>query len=163
MTESFDFRSPDRFVAGTVGPPGRRAFYLQVGEGARVATLKLEKQQVEALADYLDGVLEDLPPAEPDLGPGAALEEPVVATWVVGPLGVAYDESDDRVVLVAEELRLDDEEAIDEPATARLHLDRGQVAGFIAQARSLVAAGRPPCPLCGQPLDPEGHVCPRAN
>lgn len=161
MTESFDFRAPDHFVAGTVGPPGRRTFYLQASEGHRVVTLKLEKQQVTALADYLETILRDLAPVGPPPGTFASLREPFDESWVVGPLGVAYDERDDRVVLVAEELQTEDETA--DPATARFHLDREQVAAFIEHARSLVGAGRPLCTLCGQPMDPEGHVCPRSN
>jgi len=163
MSPSFDFREPDRFTTGAVGPPGQRVFYLQAAEGSQVATLKLEKQQVIALADYLERVLSDLPPVEPDRSTGLELVEPLDPAWVVGPLGVAYDERDDRVVLVAEELLTDEDHEPDDGASARFYLDRDQVASFIDLARQLVEAGRPPCVLCGLPMDPDGHVCPRSN
>ncbi|CAN5618392.1 DUF3090 domain-containing protein [soil metagenome] len=170
MATSFDFDTPDHFTAGAVGQPGSRVFYLQAGQGAAVVSLRLEKQQVAALAEYLSGVLEDLP--EPKAVPPTDLDlvEPVVAEWVVGTLGVAYDEDIDRVVLLAEELG--EEEAgggedllTDEPeqANLRLRLTREQVAAFIERTGQLVEAGRPPCPICGRPLDPEGHVCPHRN
>jgi len=123
-------------------------------------SLKMEKQQVLALAEHLDGMLADLPPVDPPSAP--ELVEPVVATWTVGGLGVAFDEDADRIVLVVQEL-VDDEVDEDDAASARLRLTRDQVASFIARARELVAAGRPPCRFCGLPLDPAGHACPRAN
>jgi uncharacterized repeat protein (TIGR03847 family) len=96
------------------------------------------------------------------------LIEPVVAEWVVGALAVAYEEADDRILLVAEELQIEDEDdpeglALDEPATARFRLTRAQTAAFIERANDLVLSGRPLCRLCGQPMDPEGHPCPRLN
>jgi uncharacterized repeat protein (TIGR03847 family) len=176
MTD-FDFREPDRFLTGTVGPPGERVFYLQAVEGGRVATLRIEKQQVAALVDSLAGILADLAEpdrAEPDrTGPIEAvvldgdLLEPVAADWVIGAIGVAYDETSDRLLIATQELRAVDEAETDpqgdEPATARFFLSRAQVAVFVDRARALVAAGRPDCPFCGQPIDPAGHACPRMN
>jgi uncharacterized repeat protein (TIGR03847 family) len=103
MAASFDFEAPDFFTTGTVGVPGRRTFYLQAREAGSVVTLKLEKEQIRALAEYLAKLLNDLPK------PGAlprdmALLEPVSEAWVVGSLGVAYDETADRILIVAEEL-----------------------------------------------------------
>jgi uncharacterized repeat protein (TIGR03847 family) len=158
---TFDLREPDRFTAGAVGQPGARVFFLQAVEGTQVVSLRLEKQQVGALGQYLQGVLGDLPvvpvterPADMDL------VEPVVAEWVVGTLGVAYDTEADRIVLQADELVDEDEE---DGGLARFHLTRAQVVAFCEHAETLVAAGRPPCPICGQPMDPDGHVCPRSN
>jgi uncharacterized repeat protein (TIGR03847 family) len=162
LSESFDLPDPDRFTAGTVGEPGHRVFYLQAGSATATVTLLLEKTQVGALAEYLADMLADLPTAPDHERPGPedmALREPVDHAWVVGSIGVAYDEDDDRVMLVAEELGEEDADN----ATARLRLTRGQAAAFVDHARELVAAGRPPCPFCGRPLDPEGHVCPRSN
>lgn len=162
MSESFDLPSADRFTAGTVGEPGHRVFYLQAGSGPRTVTLRLEKTQVAALAEFVGDLLADLPPVPPGERPGPAdlaLREPVDDAWVVGSIGVAYDEDEDRVVLVVEELGEEGEDT----ATARFRLTRGQAAAFAEHARELVAAGRPPCPFCGRPLDPEGHVCPRSN
>jgi uncharacterized repeat protein (TIGR03847 family) len=172
---SFDLEALDHFTAGTVGDPGQRVFYLQArGEGV-VVSLRCEKQQVAALADYLAGILDDLPTVEPhDVPTDLDLIEPVVAEWIVGSLGVAWDETADRVVLVAEEVVVsesgddeDDDDVDDEEppsgATARFRLTRQQVAGFVGRARELVASGRPMCPFCGRPMDPDGHVCPRSN
>jgi uncharacterized repeat protein (TIGR03847 family) len=116
MAASFDFEAPDFFTTGTVGVPGRRTFYLQAREAGSVVTLKLEKEQIRALAEYLAKLLNDLPK------PGAlprdmALLEPVSEAWVVGSLGVAYDETADRILIVAEELSEeadDDDEEDDE-------------------------------------------------
>ncbi|HSL56968.1 MAG TPA: DUF3090 domain-containing protein [Acidimicrobiales bacterium] len=160
MNPSFDLPDADHFTAGTVGPPGQRTFFLQAGSAGSVVSLKMEKQQVAALADHLDGMLADLPPVAPPDAP--ELVEPVVPTWTVGGLGVAFDEDADRVVIVAQEL-IDDDVDEDDAASARLRLTRDQVAAFIARARQLVSAGRPPCQFCGLPLDPAGHACPRAN
>jgi uncharacterized repeat protein (TIGR03847 family) len=182
MSTSFDFDEPEHFTTGTVGEPGHRIFFLQAAQAGSVATLRLEKQQVAALAEYLAGILADLPDAE---APAAEVDliEPAIEEWVVGALAVAYEEATDRILLVAEELIVgvdEDEEGADdlsesadspglagEPdddsATARFRLTRGQVAGFIARAATLVLSGRPICPLCARPIDPDGHACPRLN
>lgn len=158
----FDLQQPERFTAGALGEPGDRTFFLQATEGSAVVSLRLEKQQVAALGQYLAGVLSDLPGVPPDELPSDLdLVEPVVAEWVVGTLSVAYDDGEDRIVLQAEELV--DEEAGEVPGRARFHLTRAQVVAYCAHAEELVAAGRPPCPVCGQPMDPDGHVCPRSN
>ncbi len=176
MGESFDVTDPMVFTAGAVGEPGRRVFYLQAQAPGTVVTLKCEKQQVGALAEYLGDLLEDLPSPDPAGVPTIlSLLEPLVPEWAVGSLAVAWDENADRLVLVAEELPLVDENAgpvgeesapSDEEQTlarARFQLTREQVAAFVAHAREVIAGGRPPCPYCGRPLDPEGHACPRMN
>lgn len=168
---------PDHFTAGAVGPPGGRTFFLQGGQAGDLVTLKLEKQQVGALAQYLRGVLADLPVVPLAERPAALeLHEPLVAEFVVGAMGVAYDEDADRIILQADELVLedDDEDGDDEDDPfvdelletgehARFHLTRAQVIAFCDHADALVAAGRPPCRVCGQPMDPAGHRCPRNN
>jgi uncharacterized repeat protein (TIGR03847 family) len=166
VSSSFEFPDLDALAPGAVGPPGQRIFYLQLRHATTVVSLRLEKEQVAALADYLDGMLADLTAPDPGPEPGPLdLVEPVVAEWVIGSLAVAYDDAADRVVVVAEELVRPDEEepATDEPATARLQVTRAQANAFVERARVLVAAGRPPCRLCGRPLDPEGHMCPKTN
>jgi uncharacterized repeat protein (TIGR03847 family) len=162
---SFEIDSPSVFTTGTVGEPGHRVFYVQVqGEGL-VVSLKLEKQQVGALAEYLSGLLADLPTVDEAMVPTLLdLVGPIVPEWTIGKLAVAWDDLNDRMVLVAEELLTQEEvEAGADSATARFRVTREQVAGFVELARDLVAGGRPPCPLCGGPLDPEGHACPRLN
>jgi uncharacterized repeat protein (TIGR03847 family) len=158
VSESFDLTDVDHLTAGTIGEPGKRVFFLQVASAGQVVSLRLEKTQVAALAAYLAAMLADLPPPG-ELPHDLALIEPVVAEWVVGSLGVSYDEESDRVVLVAEELVEEDAEA----ASVRIVASREQIAALAERGAELVAAGRPPCALCGQPLDPEGHVCVRLN
>jgi uncharacterized repeat protein (TIGR03847 family) len=188
MADSYDFESPDFFTTGTVGTPGRRTFYLQAREGGRVVTLKLEKEQIGALAEYLAKLLADLPAPGP-LPQDMALLEPVAEAWVVGSLGVAYDETADRILIVAEELTEEAEEEEDEEeegeeraepepsegaapaepeespdtAKARFRLTRPQAAAFVERGRALVQSGRPICRTCGLPIDPDGHPCPGTN
>ena len=159
MSSSFEIPEVDHLTAGAVGPPGQRIFYLQVRHNDQVVSLRLEKTQVAALVAYLAGMLADMPPPAEVQKTGMELIEPVVAEWVVGSLGVTYDEDADRVVILAEELVEEGEEG----ARARILATREQVAALSVRGAEAVAAGRPPCPLCGQPLDPEGHSCPRLN
>ena len=159
MSSSFELPEIDHLTTGAVGPPGQRVFYLQFGHGTQVVSLRLEKAQVAALVAYLAGMLADMPPPGEIPTTGMDLIEPVVAEWVVAALGVSYDEDADRVVIMADELVEEGEEA----ARARLTATREQVAALSVRGAEAVAAGRPPCPLCGQPLDPQGHTCPRLN
>jgi len=158
VSNELDLGDLDRFTVGAEGPVGRRTFLVQCRSGSDVLTLKLEKQQVAVLAEYLGRLLSDLerPGSLPE---DLELEEPTDPHWVVGTLGVTYDEAADRIVLVAEELVPDDEEG----DMARFTVTREQAAAFAIRATGLVAAGRPPCPLCGGPIDPRGHECPRTN
>jgi uncharacterized repeat protein (TIGR03847 family) len=159
VSSSFEIPEVDHLTTGAVGPPGQRIFYLQARHGKQVVSLRLEKAQVAALVAYLAGMLADMPSLGDIPSAGMQLIEPVVAEWVVASLGVSYDEDIDRVVIMAEELV---EEGA-EPARARITATREQIAALSARGAEAVAAGRPPCPLCGQPLDPEGHTCPRLN
>jgi len=173
MSTSFDLPSPDVFTAGTVGPPGQRVFYLQVRDDQLIVTLRCEKQQVAALAEYFDGLLEDLEPTPYEVAAGdLSLVEPLDDLWTVGAIGVAYDEPSDRIVVVLEEITEQDAETDDEDqlvgqdgsgASVRVRLSRSQVSAFVRHSRTVVAAGRPPCRFCGLPIDPDGHACPRMN
>ncbi len=157
MTDAFDL-SADRLCVGTVGPVGSRLFLVQCRQGDTLLTLKVEKQQVAAMGDLLARVVKDQqrPGHLPD---DQDLEEPMDPAWAVGTIGVSYDEAEDRVVLVIEELVPEGEVG----AIARVSITREQAAAFTIQATRLVESGRPPCPLCGSPLDPSGHECPRTN
>ncbi|MBP16701.1 MAG: hypothetical protein CL437_06030 [Acidimicrobiaceae bacterium] len=159
-----DWDDTDAFTTGTVGPQGRRVFFLQARRGNEVVSLKLEKQQVAGLAEFLEGLLDDLPEVpEPPAGADDTPEflEPDEPAWVIGNLGVTYQQSTDRLVLTVQEL-LRDEDAV--PAEARFPLRREQVLAFIVRARDLVAAGRPPCQWCGAPLEAANEGwCPCAN
>jgi uncharacterized repeat protein (TIGR03847 family) len=158
MSDGYDLAQPDRFTVGTVGPVGQRLFLLQCRQGDLLLTLKIEKQQVSVLADYLAQIVRDQqrPGHLPDELP---LEEPTEPAWAVGTVGVTFDEGEDRVIIVIEEAVPEDETG----AIARLSVSREQAAAFAITATKLVESGRPPCPLCGSPLDPSGHECPRTN
>ena len=158
MSEGYDLPAPERITIGTVGQVGDRLFLLQCRQGTTLLTLKIEKQQVAVVADYLARIVRDQtrPGHLPD---ELELEEPTEPAWVVGTVGVSYDDADDRVILVIEELVPEDETG----AIARLSISREQAAAFAIRATRLVESGRPPCPLCGSPLDPSGHECPRTN
>jgi uncharacterized repeat protein (TIGR03847 family) len=158
VSEGYDLSSPDHFTVGTVGPVGRRLFLLQCQQGPVLLTLKIEKQQVSVLGQYLAQIVRDekRPGHLPDLQP---LDEALEPEWAVGTIGVSYDETEDRVVIVIEELVPDDEQG----AIVRVSISREQAAAFSIRATTLVESGRPPCPLCGSPLDPSGHECPRTN
>lgn len=152
------FDDPEVFTAGAVGPPGSRVFFLHVRDNGTTRSVKIEKQHVMALAEYLEGLLRDLPPAAevPDTPDLTDVPEP---EWVVGSIGVGYENDKDRVVIVAEELVGEDELG----ETLRVAITRAQVRALIDRAEELMAGGRPPCRVCGGPIDPAGHVCPRAN
>lgn len=163
MSTSFELDDLEHFTVGTVGPPGQRVFYLQAGITGTLVSLKLEKQQVAALAEYLAGALREISDdpdaivAEPDIG----LIEPAEAEWAVGDIGIGYDPDADRMLVMATEVQTEDDP--DDPATARFRLTRSQVAGFVNRARQVVAAGRPPCRFCGAPLNDDGTWCPCSN
>ena len=170
MTASFDLTSPHHFTAGTVGEPGQRVFYVQAAEGAVTVALKVEKTQVAALAQYMAELLADLPPVpDGEVPDDLELIEPVVAEWVAGTIGVAFDEQRDRMVVTFQEIQVveESEEPILEPddsaSLATFVITRGQALGFVRRAAELVSSGRPPCTLCGRPLDPQGHVCIKTN
>lgn len=162
MSESFYFESVDLLTVGTLGPLGQRVFYLQCFAEGELVSLKFEKRQASALADYLERVLQELPDIDPGgLPTDLDMREPVVEAWAIGALGIAYDDRGDRVILVAEEMVEDPDIA---GASARFTLTRPQVRALIARTRSVVAAGRPPCRYCLRPLEPHnGDWCPCQN
>ncbi len=161
MSQSYEFANPQHVTVGTVGPQGQRAFYLQVRESSTLLTMKVEKQQVAALSAHLGQLLQDLPrPGELPSDDELALEDFDDEAFVIGSIAVAYDIATDRVVIVAEEIVAEDEPQGDE---VRVSLTREQAGALAITGTRLVEAGRPPCPLCGYPLDPRGHACPRTN
>ncbi len=160
MSSSFHFDVVDTFTTGTVGPKGQRVFFIQAAGEGQVISLRLEKQQVAALGTYIEELLVDLPTISvDDFTTAGDLVEPILAEWVIGSLGVAYDEAGDRLILIAEELTEDEIE----PATARFAISRAQAVAFSAQASASVQAGRDPCPFCERPLAPGGTWCPCHN
>ncbi len=184
------YDAPDRFVAGTVGQPGERAFFLQAREGNRITSVGLEKQQVSVLAEHLDRVLDevrrrsgtpaDVPPPSSAPSDTQPLDAPISEEFRVGTMTIAWDPTIDRIVIeLFSNVEGEDEagEDLPDPATtaedAESAIDADEVfvvkitasyaRDFVARAQALVQAGRPACPFCLQPLDPDGHICPRAN
>lgn len=173
------FRQPDRFVAGTVGEPGERTFYLQASEDVRTVSVALEKQQVSVLSERIGALLEevqrrfdtDLPNQTPDdLVDTQPLAVPVDEEFRVGTMGLGWDAETEAVVVellavtdeeVDESVVLDDTE--DGPDALRVFLSPLHARAFAERADRVISAGRKPCPLCNEPLDPEGHICPRQN
>lgn len=166
----FIFDEPDRFVAGTVGEPGDRAFYLQARKGGALISVGLEKVQVVALAQRLDDLLDAV---EAPGGAAAAddqdLEQPVVELFRVGAMALGWDASSEAIVIEAQTPTEDGEfaelpdQAEDGPDLLRVRIGAAEARGFIQRAEALVAGGRPACPFCGEPLDPHGHFCAREN
>ena len=197
------FDPPERFVAGTVGDPGNRTFFLQARDGGRVVSVALEKVQVAVLAERLGDLLGELdrrgvpmgagdesigetrdvtaepvsPDADPETGTGvdddpAPLDEPLVEAFRAGSLTLGWDPDAERVLVEAraadedgEGIDPDDDDDEDEdgPDLLRVRLTAAAARSFVARAARVVASGRLPCPLCGAPLDPQGHICPRRN
>lgn len=178
MSVFFEFDEVDAFTVAALGRPGQRTFLLQVRHDGDRVTVKCEKQQVAAIADYLRRVLNDLPaPESRPLPVSMELAGPAEPAFVLGPIGLGYDRDNDRLLVQLEELLPDDledddddeEEEEPEPPDAvdrghvRLFMSRGQALAFCEQAESTVSAGRPACIFCAQPMDPDGHACPRMN
>ena len=172
------FDPPERFVAGTVGQPGDRTFYLQASGQGRTVSVALEKIQVQVLADRLEELLDTVRrttdadvPVRSTLEDTAPLDAPVEEEFRVGTMGLAWETDGARMVVEALAQPEDEDEATVEPLSdvdegpdaLRVRLTAEMARAFITRAQRVVAAGRPPCPLCSLPLDPEGHICPRQN
>ncbi|NLU84958.1 DUF3090 domain-containing protein [Rhodococcus sp. HNM0569] len=172
------FRTPDRFVAGTIGEPGDRSFYLQAVHDNRVVSVLLEKQQVQVLADRMGLLLDevhrrfgtDVPPEVSELGDTSPLVMPIDAEFRVGTMGLGWDADAEAVVvelLAVSETEFDESVVLDDsdegPDAVRVFLTPIQAREFSLRSERVIAAGRAPCPLCGEPLAPEGHICIRTN
>jgi uncharacterized repeat protein (TIGR03847 family) len=175
------FDPPERFIAGTLGQPGDRTFFLQAREGTRIVSIVLEKVQVAVLAERLGellneldrrGVAEAAPDAPVPNDDTEPLDEPLIEAFRAGSLTLGWDGGAERVLVEAraqdengEAIDPDDDDDEDEdgPDLLRVRLTAGAARSFVARATRVVAGGRPPCPLCGAPLDPRGHICPRRN
>jgi uncharacterized repeat protein (TIGR03847 family) len=180
------FDPPDRFVAGTIGEPGDRTFFLQAREGSRVVSVVVEKVQVAVLAERLGALLDELDlrgiaaaedapvgvTMELDSDDEAPLDEPLNEAFRAGSLTLGWDGGAERVLVEARaqdedgeavDPEDDDDEDDEGPDLLRVRMTATAARSFVARATNIVAAGRPPCPLCGAPLDPQGHICPRRN
>jgi uncharacterized repeat protein (TIGR03847 family) len=176
----YAYDPPERFVAGTVGQPGQRAFYLQAAGSGRITSVALEKGQVSQLAERLDELLDEVlrrtggSAAIPAMAPEALtddrpLDQPLMEDFRVGAIALAWDGESERVIIEAQELSDEPIEPLTEdlpedgPAILRVTITAAAARAFAKRALQLVTAGRPPCPLCGLPLDASGHICPRQN
>jgi len=178
------FDPPERFVTGTVGPPGQRTFFLQARSGTRIVSVSLEKQQVVALAERVDQLLDEVmssrntegivPALAPlDLEDSAPLEQPIEEEFRAGTMTLSWDPDDERVVIevfpfteaaVVSPDQVDEDFEEPEPDEILLvRLEAGSARAFVKRAERVVEAGRPTCPFCGGPVDPDGHLCVRAN
>ena len=178
------FDPPERFVAGTVGEPGQRTFFLQAREGARLVSVSLEKQQVQALAERIDELLDELmraagdevliPAIAPrDLTDTQPLEQPIEEEFRAGTMTLSWDPSDQRIVIEVfpySEAAVVSPEQVDEDFEEPEHdevflvrIPAGIARAFVKRSEQVLEAGRPSCPFCGNPIDPAGHLCVRAN
>ncbi|WP_130865698.1 DUF3090 family protein [Acidipropionibacterium timonense] len=178
------FHRPDRFVVGTVGVPGDRTFFLQVRQGNNLVTVRCHKDQVSVLVDHLDRILDELarlsdggvviPPRLDEADDDRPLELPMTEEFTVGTMALSWDSAADRVQI--ELFALGDDQAMvtdpqfllahgadDSPDAVDVRLSPTQARQFAARARTVLRAGRPVCPFCAQPINPGGHICPRAN
>ena len=168
--EIFDLNPITHITAGAVGEPGNRTFYIQARQGSQLVTLLCEKQQVAALALGVEQLLEQLADKDPKLAQtidmvlevNMELEEPLDPAFRVGQMGLGYDEERNLLVLVAQELLPEDQDS-STASSARFWGTAAQMRTMAHHAQGVVASGRPTCPLCGAPIDPEGHFCPRRN
>ena len=177
-----EYDPPERFVVGTVGEPGERTFFLQASGGGRTTSVALEKQQVTVLAEQVEALLDEVVrrsggeasvPAAPvaEAEDSDPLSVPIDEEFRVGTMALSWDDDEERVVIEAQAVTEDDsddettliDQTEDGPPLLRVRINGTAARAFVKRALALVAAGRPPCPFCGNPLDPAGHVCPRAN
>ncbi|WP_372734076.1 DUF3090 domain-containing protein [Nocardioides sp.] len=178
------FDPPERFVAGTVGPPGQRTFFLQARNGARIVSVSIEKQQVAALAERVDQLLDEImaegstnaviPALAPlDLADSEPLEQPIEEEFRAGTMTLSWDPEDERVVIevfpfseaaVVSPDQVDQDFEEPEPEEILLvRIDASSARAFVQRTEAVIEAGRPSCPFCGGPMDPDGHLCVRAN
>jgi uncharacterized repeat protein (TIGR03847 family) len=172
------FDSPERFVAGTVGQPGERTFFIQAQEGSRLISVSLEKNQVQALADRLTYMLREIKQSDPTIviarlpKDDAPLSTPIEDEFRVGVIGLAFDAESQEIQIDLQAIAEDSAEEPDfidvddlsgDQDILRVIVSPGEADKFAKRALIVVGAGRQPCPFCGGPLDPKGHLCPRAN
>lgn len=166
----FDLNPVDRITTDAIGEPGNRVFYLQGRKGRRLVTLICEKEHVAALAtaiDHLllalvDGDVDAVVEPDPVINSGMDLEYPLEPAFRVGQVNLGYDRVSERLVVIAHEVGGEDEED-DTPSVARFWATPAQMRALSIRGQEVVAAGRPKCAMCGEPIDPEGHFCPRRN
>jgi len=162
-----EFTKPERFVAGTVGQPGERAFYLQVRSSSRLFSVAVEKAQVQAIAARVEVMVSEVRKANPlitvDKLPidDSPLESPIDSEFEIGAMSLSWN--DETKLICVELFELEDDEEDSEGEVLEINITLGMATSFSSRSRAVVNAGRLPCPFCGIPIDPRGHLCPRAN
>ena len=163
----YEFTTPERFVAGTVGEPGERAFYLQIRSNARLFSVAVEKAQVQAISARLEVMIAEIRKSNPLMIieklpiDDAPLESPIDAEFQIGAMSLTWDE--ESALICVELFELEDDEEDSEGEVVEINITVAMAAAFAARSKAVVNAGRLPCPFCGIPIDPRGHLCPRAN
>ncbi|HIZ97222.1 MAG TPA: DUF3090 domain-containing protein [Candidatus Janibacter merdipullorum] len=164
-----EFNPPERFIVGTVGPPGQRAFFLQASDGERRVQVSLEKLHAQVLAERIGELLDQVAGLEATIAAAAEaadnapLDTPISEDFRVSALALSWDEDQHVVIIEAHD---QDPDEVDEDTVVnslRVSLSPAHARAFARRCETVVRAGRPSCPFCGGPLDPEGHICPRAN
>jgi len=169
------FSDLSRFTVGTVGLPGERTFYLQLKSGNTVISASLEKSQVAALSERLNYMLKEIRMVHP-LAPKAQLvrdslplDMPVMDEFRIGSIAIFFDEETELIQIDLREVNVNDEDIEDDSPlmedveVIRAFITPGQAKTLHDRAELVIAAGRQPCPFCGFPIDPQGHLCTRAN
>lgn len=168
MSVYYDFDKTNAFTTGAIGEPGQRTFLLQIRADGHRVTLKCEKQQIAAMSQFLRQLLADAPDVEDrPLDDAMQIATPLEVEFILGTVGLAYDQRNDRMVLQLDEMAPTDENGEADPefevGRVRAFITRGQASAFCEHADDVVAAGRPLCVFCGQPINIDGHMCPRMN
>ena len=165
-----DLGAVDRITADAIGEPGMRTFYLQARAGEELVTVIVEKEQVELLARSVLELLSDVADETAALDDELPLEDPVDPRWRAGRLSIGFDDEQDRFLLEIDEFvpESDDEDdprslLTEEPESITLWASRAQMLALARYGSEVVSRGRPRCQFCGNPMDPEGHVCPATN
>ena len=162
-----EFTRPERFVAGTVGQPGERAFYLQTRSGARLFSVAVEKAQVQAISARIEIMVSEVRKANPLITverlplDDAPLELPIDSEFAIGAMSLSWNE--ETQLICVELFELEDDEEDSDGEVVEINITLGMAASFSSRSKAVVNAGRLPCPFCGIPIDPRGHLCPRAN
>ena len=168
-SQKWSFDQPDRFIVGTIGAPGEREFYFQVRQKNILISLATEKSQATALAERITTIIREIKKSAPLSAVNPApvddlpLELPLDSEFVVGAIGIAFDPSLLEIEISFRAEDGDEVEDEDSGPIVEIHLDLSMALAFAQRTMALVAAGRPLCPYCISPIDPRGHLCPRAN
>lgn len=170
MGEEIDLQPVDHITTDAIGQPGKRVFYIQAWQGQRTITLIVEKIQMQSLAVGFEQFQAEISQRFPDLPDASAdydedkmrIRPPVDPLFRVGELGLGYDAEQDMVVVVTKELLGEDQPAED-ARVVRFWCTRSQVRALCRWGMEIAARGRPICPQCGEPMEPEGHFCPKKN